>query len=95
MKGISTRVHYTPNLSSPCLRELHDPGGRVLTAAKRRAANLICLTRDESADTIGAALDRADRQDLYALCVVLAAMVPDDKPMSELLAWIDRLEVAA
>jgi hypothetical protein len=59
------------------------------------ACELACLVRD--GDQAGIArrmysLLRQDPQDdgmrrLYALVVVLAAMVPDDQPLPELLAW--------
>lgn len=50
------------------------------------AAELVCLVRDEGADSIGRFLHRVP--DLRAMCVVLAAMVPDDRPVTDLLAWV-------
>jgi hypothetical protein len=62
--------------------------GILANHAMNRAAELVVMVRDEGTDAIGAFLDRCDRQGLYALVVTLAAMVPDDAPMDELLAWI-------
>lgn len=86
-------VQYTSGIGTPAPRETAHP--YAVMAAKKRAMTLTCMVRDESADTIGAYLDQLDRDALYALTVTLAAMVPDDVPMSVLLAWIDRHEVAA
>ena len=61
--------------------------------AVRRAGELAVMVRDESRETIAEFLDRLDRQGLYGLVVALAAMVPDDVPQSELLAWVDGLDV--
>jgi hypothetical protein len=60
----------------------------------RRATDLVCLVRDHGTDATGALLDRLDRQGLYALAVTLAAMVPDDRSVDELLAWMDWEEAA-
>lgn len=67
----------------------HPGGGMLVRSARDRAASLVCMVRDESADSVGAFLDRLDRQNLYALTVVLACMVPDDRSMDDLLDWID------
>lgn len=52
------------------------------------ATALVSMVRDEGPDTLGEYLDRRDRQALYGLVVTLAAMVPDDRPVEELLAWL-------
>lgn len=70
-------------------------GDRAAATARRRAAHLSRLVREEGADGIGAYLDALDLEDLYAITVTLAAMVPTDRPASELLAWLDRLDPAA
>lgn len=86
---------FTPGMPTTIPRA-HPDGTRLANSARVRAANLICTVRDEGADSIGHILDKCDRQALYALCVVLAAMVPDDVPASELLAWLEpRLSVVA
>lgn len=53
-----------------------------------RSAAFVCMVRDEGPDATGAYLDALDRAQLYALTVTLAAMVPDDVPAAELLAWV-------
>lgn len=62
---------------------------RAAVNAIERAATLVTLVRDEGPDSIAAVLDRCDTQGLYALVTVLAAMVPDDRPVHELLAWTE------
>lgn len=64
-------------------------------SALRRAQHLAGLVRTEGPDGIGAYLDALDREQLYAVVVTLAAMVPDDVPVSELLAWLDAEERVA
>jgi hypothetical protein len=56
----------------------------------RRATQLACLVRDEGRDGIGDFLDTLTMQQLYGMCVALAAMVPDDRPVHELLAWVQQ-----
>lgn len=63
--------------------------GNLARNSINRATELVCLVRDEGADTIGTWLNRLDRQALYGLTVTLAAMVPDDATVDELLAWIE------
>lgn len=71
-------------------------GTRAGVVALERAQNFVCMVRDESADTTGPWLDALDRRALYGLVVALAAMVPDDVPAGDLLAWInDSLVMAA
>lgn len=52
------------------------------------ACELACLVRDSDAASIGEYLQtlRSDEKD--ALLVVQAAMIPDDKPVDDLLSWI-------
>jgi len=57
--------------------------------AKGRACDLAVLVRDEGRDSIATWLAQHDRQALEAIVVTLAAMTPVDRPVSELLAWID------
>lgn len=66
-------------------------GGHAAAAAIRRAQSLACLVRDEDAASIGAYLDRLDGDQLYALVVTLAAMVPVDQPATDLLGWLEPL----
>jgi len=53
------------------------------------AADLICRVRDLDAGGVAAALLPRTTVELHALAVVLAAMVPDDRQMSDLLSWVD------
>lgn len=55
----------------------------------RRATELACMVRDEGPCGIGEYLDRLDREALYALTVSLAAMVPIDTPVEDLLSWLE------
>lgn len=64
-------------------------GGRAAAMAIRRAQALACLVRDEDATATGAYLDRLTGDQLYALVVTLAAMVPVDQPAAELLGWLE------
>lgn len=64
-------------------------GTRAALAAIERAQNLACIVRDESADTIGAYLDDLTTAQHYALTVALAAMVPVDRTVDDLLAWLN------
>lgn len=64
-------------------------GGLAARSAIVRAQALACLVRDEGADTIGAYLDDLDADQLYALVVTLAAMVPVDQPAADLLGWLE------
>lgn len=53
-------------------------------AATPIACDLVCAVKDGDAERIDAILTDPDA-DLMALAVVLAAMVPDDRPLHELL----------
>ena len=70
-------------------------GDTAARAARRRAQHLAGLVREEGPDGIGAYLDELDREQLYAVVVTLAAMVPLDTPVAELLAWLDAEERVA
>lgn len=64
-----------------------NPAGEQLVAdAEPHAAALICAVRDRDRLGVAQTLRRLDRQDLYALAVLLAAGYPDDRPLPELLA---------
>lgn len=64
-------------------------GTRAGYIAMERAQAMACLVRDESADGIGAYLDRLDRNALYGLTVALAAMVPIDTTAEALMGWLE------
>ena len=52
------------------------------------AAELACLVRDEGAAATGAFTAALPPGDRDALLVILAALVPDDRPFADLLGWI-------
>lgn len=71
-------------------------GYRGLTVAERdaiangvlpTAMDLVCQVHDWNAAEIKQILDGFGENGLRALCVVLAAMVPDDEPIDDLIAW--------
>lgn len=62
-------------------------GTRAAVAAITRATHLACLVRDEGACSVGAYLDALTADQMYGLVVTLAAMVPDDRTVDELLDW--------
>ena len=51
------------------------------------AADMVCQVHDRADATVRRILTRMDPVHLRALVVVLAAMVPDDVPMDDLVAW--------
>ena len=53
------------------------------------AVQLVVMVRDEDPQVVGQHLADLDTTRLAQLTIALAAMVPDDKPLSELLAWCD------
>jgi hypothetical protein len=52
------------------------------------ACALACLVRDEDAGTVGAFLDTLSPDEVRALLIVQAAMIPLDVAPAELLAWV-------
>lgn len=51
------------------------------------ATELVCQVHDWDAAEIRKTLTGFGEDGLRALCVVLAAMVPDDQPLDDLIAW--------
>lgn len=51
------------------------------------AADLACRVRDYDAAGIEQAIGEMDVMQLRTLAVVLAVMVPDDRPLDDLIAW--------
>jgi hypothetical protein len=71
--------------------------GPVLTAREKgelaermvpEAIALACAVRDGEAGEIAALIGARTRQELMGLLVVMAAMVPVDQPVSDLLDWV-------
>lgn len=52
------------------------------------ACDLICRVHEEGPDATGALLASLTDEQRWALPVVLAAMVPTDRPVADLLAWV-------
>jgi hypothetical protein len=65
----------------------NDHDDRALRLAAQ-AADLACRIRDEDPADIHADIGNMNHAYLVELVTVMAAMIPDDKPVSELLAWI-------
>lgn len=63
-------------------------GSRAGMAALTRAQHLAGMVRDCGPDAIGAYLDNLTSDELYALTVTLAALVPIDQTPAELLDWL-------
>lgn len=59
------------------------------------AAEAICRIRDENPGALWVDLACMTRDRLLALTFALAAMVPDDRTVGELLAWTEPLAVAS
>ena len=62
---------------------------RLAEAAVKRGQRLACAVRDDGAWEVARITDDLSRDELVALCVALAAMVPIDQPASRLLAWVN------
>lgn len=56
-------------------------GEDLIAAAELHAAALVCAVIDDDRQAVADALDRLGRQELYALAVLLAALIPDDQPI--------------
>ena len=62
---------------------------RLRDLAVKDGLELVGIVRDYGLDTITEFVRQRDRHQLEAMAVALAAMVPDDQPVSALLAWIE------
>lgn len=69
--------------------EPHPDGERLAEEAVRVAQRLACAIRDDGAYEVARITDPLSREQLVALAVALAAMVPLDRPVADLLAWVD------
>lgn len=61
---------------------------RLADAMLPTALDLVCHVKDLSEEVCHEILAPLDRQQLTALAVVLAALVPDDQSVDDLLAWM-------
>lgn len=64
-------------------------GTPAANGAIQRAQYFAEYVRDHGPDALGAYLDQLTPDQHYALTVTLAAMVPLDVPVADLLAWIN------
>ena len=68
----------------------HPDGDRLAEVAVGRAQRLACAIRDDGAWEVARITDDLSRDELVALAVVLAAMVPLDRSVADLLAWVQQ-----
>ena len=61
----------------------------VLEQGKIHAQQLAYIVRTYGRDSVASMLDGLDRNSLMAMSVVLAAALDIDRPLSEMIAWID------
>jgi hypothetical protein len=91
-KGRPDRIVVTPYRA-------HPDGARLVNSAIPRAMALVQNVRTEGPESVARILDPLTWEQTAAVIVVLAAMVPDDVPLSELTAWVHepaaRVEVAS
>lgn len=66
----------------------HPQGHRMVPPALNRALALVGIVRDEDANAVARIIDPLTWEELAALVVVLAALVPDDRTVPELTAWV-------
>jgi hypothetical protein len=60
--------------------------------ARYDATNLACRVRDDQPRDVWTDIVALEQTRLLACCIALAAMVPVDRPVSELLAWTDEFD---
>lgn len=73
----------------------HPDGPKMVASALPRAMALVQNVRHEGVDAVTRILDPLDWEQTAALVVVLAAMVPDDVPVSALTAWVHQRAMPA
>lgn len=66
----------------------HPHGARLVGPAVPRATALVSIVRDEDANAVARIIDPLSWEQMAALVVVLAAMVPDDRSVRDLTAWV-------
>lgn len=60
----------------------------MVAPAIKRALMLVGIVREEDANSVARILDPLNWEQMAAVVVLLAAMVPDDKTVAELTAWV-------
>jgi hypothetical protein len=66
----------------------HPEGHALVVPALNRAVALVGIVREADANAVARIIDPLDWEQLAAVLVVLAAMVPDDRTVPELTAWV-------
>lgn len=74
--------------SSMCARRDHETSGELAERLVPIATDLVMRVHDEGRDSIARLLESLADVERCALLVVLAAMVPTDAPVADLLAWV-------
>lgn len=69
-------------------------GDDLIVGAEPAAAALVCAVNDADQDAVRTVLEQLDRRQLHALAVLLAALVPDDRPIRHRLEERDALRDA-
>ncbi|ALG06833.1 hypothetical protein [Kibdelosporangium phytohabitans] len=91
-----TGAHSTANAAATRRRSIlacptyPDPAATA-ELARGDAVALVGLVRDEDPRVVFGALQYYTHEQLAALAVALAAMVPPDRSAADLLAWLDPL----
>ena len=62
--------------------------GELAERMVTKACELACLVRDSDSVTIGDYLAKFSSDEKDALLIVAAAMIPDDRPVDDLLGWV-------
>lgn len=65
---------------------------KPIRAMEPVAQRLICAVRDMDPREAHVTFTGLDAQDLQALAVVLAALVPPDRPLGELAGWVPQMD---
>lgn len=76
-----------PGLDSPeraAARQRGELAAQMVTVA----CEMACLVRDNGPGEIAAALDSLTAEQMRALIIVQAAMIPDDRTPADLLSWV-------
>ena len=74
-----------PHIAPP---RAHPHGARLVPPALARATSLVSIVREEDAAAVAGILDPLTWEQMAAVVVCLAAMVPDDQSVHDLTAWV-------